>query len=171
MNWNWKPAFLDPYLARWRQLEARERRLLAWGGVALILFLLYALIWAPIQTDLERLRASVPQNQNKLALMRTQAHEVAQLRTRAPASTLGGNLLSTVEQSAMNRGLRQSMARIEPEGANAARVTFEEVNFNSLVSWLADLQSQGVRVENANVQRRPGAGLVSARILLRSAGA
>jgi general secretion pathway protein M len=171
LNWKWKPAFVEPYLARWRQLEARERRLVAWGGGALVLFLLYATIWAPISADLERLRASVPQNQAKLALMRAQAQEVAQLRARAPAATAGGNLLSTVEQSAMNRGLRQSMTRIEPEGASAARVTFEEVNFNSLISWLAELQKQGVRVENANLQRRPAAGLVSARLVLRGAGA
>lgn len=167
---NWKPAFLDPYLARWRELEARERRLLTWGGAALVLFLLYALIWAPLRADLDHLRSSVPQNQTKLALMRAQALEVAQLRSRTPTSTPGGNLLSTVEQSAMNRGLRQSMTRIEPEG-NAARVTFEEVNFNSLVTWLAELQAQGVRVENANLQRRPNVGLVSARLVLRGAGA
>lgn len=167
MNWNRRLAFLEPYLARWRQLEVRERRLVAWGGAALVLFLIYALFWAPMRADLERLRASVPQNQTKLALMRAQAQEVAQLRARAPSATPSGNLLSTVEQSAMNRGLRQSMSRIEPEGANAARVTFEEVNFNSLVSWLADLQKQGVRVENANLQRRPEAGLVSARLVLR----
>ena len=168
---NWKPAFLEPYLVRWRELEARERRLLAGGAAALVLFLLYALIWAPMRAELERLRASVPQNEAKLTLMRTQAQEVAQLRVRAPAAASGGNLLSTVEQSAINRGLRQTMTRIEPEGANAARVTFEEVNFNSLVSWLDDLQKQGVRVENANLQRRPGAGAVSARLVLRGAGA
>jgi type II secretory pathway component PulM len=63
------------------------------------------------------------------------------------------------------------MTRIEPEGANAARVTFEEVNFNSLVSWLAELQAQGVRVENANLQRLPATGLVSVRLVLRGAGA
>jgi general secretion pathway protein M len=168
---NWKPVFLEPYLARWRQLEARERRLLAWGGIALVLFLLYVSIWAPMRADIKRLRVSVPQNQTKLALMRIQAQEVAQLRASTPTATPSGNLLSTVEQSAMNRGLRQSMTRIEPEGANAARVTFEEVNFNSLVSWLAELQAQGVRVENANLQRLPATGLVSVRLVLRGAGA
>lgn len=168
---NWKPVFIEPYLARWRQLEARERRLLTWTGVAVVVFLLYVSIWAPMRAELERLRASVPQNHVKLALMRAQAQEVARLRTRVPAGTQGGNLLSTVEQSAMNRGLRQGMTRIEPEGANAARVTFEEVNFNSLITWLADLQTQGVRVENANLQRRPAVGLVSARLVLRGAGA
>lgn len=168
---NWRPAFVEPYLARWRELEARQRRLIGWGGIVLLALLLYAAIWAPMRADLARLRTSVPQTEAKLTLMRAQAQEAAQLRARAPTTTAGANLLSTVEQSAMNRGLRQGMARIEPEGANGARVTFEEVNFNSLVTWLADLQTQGVRVESANLQRRPGKGLVSARLVLRGAGA
>jgi general secretion pathway protein M len=161
---------LDRYLARWRELGPRERIMVAGAGGLLVIVLFYLLLWSPMQQDIARLRASVPKERAKLAMMQAQASQVAQLRTSAGQAPPIGNLLSTLEQSAVTRGLRQNINRIEPEGAAGARVSFDEVSFNALVGWLADLQGQGIRVENAGIQRRPGSGLVSARLLLRGPG-
>lgn len=164
-------AFLAPYRTWWEGLMPRERQILAVGGVVLLFFVFYLLIWAPMQRDLTRLRASVPEDRSKVALMRAQSAQAQQLRARLPTATQRGNLLSMLEQSASARGLRQSINRMEPEGANGARLILDEVSFNALLSWIADLQGQGIRVENATIQKRPTAGLVQARVLLRAPGA
>ena len=164
-----RPEFLQPAFAAWDGLSAQERKLVTALAAVIGAFLLYLILWAPMQRELTRLRASVPQDRAKLIVMRAQAVQAQQLRAKAPAGTRGGGLLSTIEQSAGTRGLRQSVARIEPEGQTGARVFFDEVSFNELVAWLADLQAQGIRVESATVQRRPAAGIVNARVLLRGA--
>lgn len=164
-----RPEFLQPAFAVWDGLSAQERKLVTALAVIVGAFLLYLILWAPMQRELARLRVSVPQDRAKLIVMRAQAAQAQQLRAKQPAAgTRGGGLLSTIEQSAGTRGLRQSVARIEPEGETGARVFFDEVSFNELVAWLADLQSQGIRVESATVQRRPAAGIVNARVLLRA---
>lgn len=166
-----KTAFLEPYIAKWQGLEPRERQLAIAGGILALVFLFYLIVWAPMQRDLARLRVTVPQDSAKLALMRAQAAQVQQLRARMPSRSQSGNMLSRLEQAASSRGLRQHVTRMEPEGQNGARLTMDDVSFNVLLSWLADLQSQGIQVENASVQGRPSPGLVNAKILLRAAGA
>lgn len=149
----------------------RERQIVAIGSIVGLFFLFYLALWAPMQRDLNRLRVSVPQDRGKVALMRAHSTQVQQLRARLPAASTRGNIMGVLEQSATARGLRQSINRMEPEGPNGARLIMDEVSFNALLSWLADLQGQGLRVENVAIQKRPSAGLVQARILLRSPGA
>ncbi|HLQ26188.1 MAG TPA: type II secretion system protein M [Acidiferrobacterales bacterium] len=165
-----KHELLQNYLTRWQSLQPRERFALTIAGVVLLIVVFYLLLWSPIQRDLASLRVTVPQDRAKLTVMRAQALQVARLRT-ASAQSPSDNLLSALEQSAATRGLRQYIGRIEPEGANGARVVIEEVNFNNLLTWLVDLQGRGIRVENAVLQRKSNPGAVSARLLLRSPGA
>lgn len=166
MNIGW----LEPWRARWQELAPRERRAVSIAAVVFALFLVYALVWSPMQSTIARLRTSVPRMQTQLALMESQAREVAQLRAHAPAVTQSGNLLSSLEQSAVSQGLRQSITRIDPEGGNAAHISFDNVGFNALLTWLNDLQGQGIRVDTATIQRRDAPGMVSARLLVRAPG-
>jgi general secretion pathway protein M len=158
-------------LTYWRGLAVRERMILAGGGALAALLLLYALLWAPLQSDLNRLRADVPKEYQQLQLMRTQATRVKQLRAAAPATTQNGGLLSFVEQSAQAYNIRQNIKRVEPDGANAVRLAIDGVAFNSLLEWLANLQKQGgVRIDNASLEPQPTPGTVNARLLLRGPG-
>jgi len=54
--------------------------------------------------------------------------------------------------------------RVEPRGANGARVQFSEVEFDKLVVVLADLELHGLSVDTMNITRSPkSTGMVSAR--------
>jgi general secretion pathway protein M len=158
-------------LERLRNLTPRDR-LLSLGGAAAVLLILYLSLWLPLQRELSRLRTSVPQEKVQLAQMQVRAMEVNQLRASGRLPTTGGNLLATLEQSATVNGLRQRITRMEPDGANGARLSFDGVNFNALIGWLANLQSQGgVHVEKATFEPLPAAGTVNAKLVLRGAGA
>lgn len=158
-------------VAYWRGLAPRERLVLGGGGAAAALLLLYGLAWAPLQRDLARLRANVPQEHQQLQWMRAQAPRVKQLRAGSGTALPGGGLLSFVEQSAQAYNIRPNIRRMEPQGSAAVNVAIDAVPFNSLVEWLANLQKQGgVRVENATLEAASDPGLVNARLLLRTSG-
>ena len=158
-------------LAYWRGLAARERAVLALGAVVAALLLFYALLWAPLQRDLERLRAGVPKAYEQLQWMRAQATRIKQLRAAATTAVLRGGLLSFVEQSAQSYNIREHIKRVEPDGANSVRLAIDGVEFNNLLQWLVNVQNQGgVRIENASVEPLPTAGTVNARLLLRAPG-
>ena len=162
--------YLNHLLERWRGLQPRERLVITAGAIVLLI-LLYVILLVPLQQEVTKLRVDVPRKQAQLAIMRVQAKQVMRLRAGGRRSSGSGNLLSRLEQSANARGLRQHITRMEPEGSNGARLSLDGVNFNTLVSWLADLQAQtGVRVEKANMESQPPEGSVNARLVLRGAG-
>lgn len=162
-------ATLEPYLARWRELPAPQRRLAIVGAALLGVAMLYSLVWSPMQNELARLRESVPKERNKLAVMQAQAQEVAELRASGKLMAgRGGNILATLEQLATTRGMRSNITRMEPEGATGAQVTLEAAHFNGLLSLIHDLQTQnGVRVESASFEAHATTGHVNARLTLR----
>jgi general secretion pathway protein M len=170
MNLKMNLKFLEPYTARWRALQPRERYVVSAAAIALALILVSS-FWLPMQRDINRLRTAVPQAHTQLAQMRLQSTQIAQLRASGISAGSGGNILAKLEQSATARGLKQNITRMEPEGTNNARVTLDGVNFDALAEWLADLQSQsGLRVEKASVETRPVPGTVNARLVMRGAG-
>ena len=166
-------AFLAPYRARWQALEPRERLVASIFIGGMLLFLFYILLWSTMQSDLSRLRVSVPQDKIKLSQMRVQAAQVAQLRARgAQVRAAGINILATLEQTANARGLKQNISRMEPEGATGAHINLDGIAFDVLVSWLNDLQTQNaIRVESATIEAQPAPGVIKARLTLRGPAA
>ncbi|MHB8729130.1 MAG: type II secretion system protein GspM [Sulfuricaulis sp.] len=166
-----KAALRNLSLERLRALPPREQ-LLYLGGAAALLLVLYLSIWLPIQHDLARLRVAVPKEKIQYAQMQVQAMEMNQLRASGRRPLAGGNLLANLEQSATASGLRGRISRMEPDGVNGARLSLDAVDFNALISWLANLQSQGgVRVEKATFEPLPAPGTINAKLTLRGAGA
>jgi general secretion pathway protein M len=162
---------LDRLRNAWNSLQSRERLVVGVGAVILLALLGYGVVWAPVQHDLSNLRINVPKQRTQLALMRVQAKQVAQLRGSAPTKIASGNLLTKLEQSAQNRGLRESIARMEPDETNAVRLSLNSVDFNALLRWLKELQTQnGIRPETATITSQPDPGLVNARLLMRGSG-
>jgi general secretion pathway protein M len=163
------PLWFEPLRSRWHLLQPRERVILAGGAVVALFLLGYALIWAPLQRDLTRLRASVPQARLQLKSMQAQAQQIARLRNSKRVRTDSASLLTQLDRSAQQRGLRQYITRMEPEGQDAVRVALDRVSFNTLIAWLADVQQQsGVRLDTATITAHTDAGIVSARLLLRA---
>lgn len=162
-------ALYERALGFWRGLAARERVVLGLGGAIALLLLLYGLAWAPLSSDLARLRAAVPEAQQQLAWMRAQAPRVRELRAQAPREVPGGGLLSYIEQSAREHAVREHFRRVDPEGTNAVRLAIDEVEFDSLIRWLASLETRGgVRIDSASLEPLSSPGLVNARLLLRT---
>jgi type II secretory pathway component PulM len=157
-------------LTRLRNLTPREQ-LIYLGGATAVLLILYLSLWLPVQRELSRLRTAVPQEKTQLAQMQVQAMEANQLRASGRQPMAGGNLLARLEQSATASGIRSRITRMEPDGSNGARLSLDAMDFNALIGWLDNLQTQGgVRVEKATFEAQATAGTVNARLVLRGAG-
>jgi general secretion pathway protein M len=152
----------------WDKLEPGERRLAMIGGAVLGLTLLYMMLWLPVQKDLTRLRASIADERAQLQRMRVQAASIKPLRARNVSAPAAGTLLTVVDQSATSRGLRGYISRLEADGSAGVQLTLDAVPFNSLISWLADLQdSYSLLVDNATMDAHTTIGTVNAKLKLR----
>jgi general secretion pathway protein M len=160
-------AMLADFKLRWSGLPARTRLLAGIGTVVVVLALIYFAAWRPLQKDLARLRLSVPQQAGQLEWMRTQTPVAKSMRARTVTSSSA--LAPIVEQSAATHGVRNFVTKIDADGNAAARVTLEAIPFNSLVSWISELQAtSGAVVDDAAIDAHASPGLVNARLRLRA---
>lgn len=156
--------------AWWAGLASRERVILMAG----MLVLASLLAWLAIIEPLADSRASLSKEVAGLSADHYWMQQVApEVRRRsssqAGAGTAGvgnGSVLTLVEVSANASGIRSAMTRVQPEG-QGARLWFDSVSFDALMSWLAELETrQNLNISQLAVDAGSEPGLVSARVLV-----
>lgn len=168
---------LDPVRAqvaqlreRYNALQPRERWLVSVGSVLLLLTLIYLLAIEPVM-QAKRYRGAALANARAVALKLEQAAQQVQLArgsaSRVAAQGRNLSLMAAVDQASKNSSIGKAPARIQPEGEGEVRVWFEEVSFDAVVRWIADLQQRyGVTVQTLDVEPQDGPGQVNVRLSL-----
>lgn len=115
------------------------------------------------------LRTKLPAADDQLARLRIQAMQVKRLQAQGAQTNSDGNSLSKVEQAAVARGLRQNITSMEPDSNNGVRLSLEQVDFNSALSFLEGLQKQtGLRADTVVIDTvEDSPGVVNARLVLK----
>ena len=150
-------------------LAQRERVLVTGAAILLVLLLLYAMIWQPLSDAYLRMQKGVQVQQDTLTWMQQASQQIKGLKGQAGRGNRGfqGSLLAVVDRSAQAAGLGQAMKRVEPEGRDGVRVWLEGASFDSLISWLGTLASQGAEVSTITLERQDIPGRVDARVNLK----
>ncbi|PCC99874.1 type II secretion system protein GspM [Halopseudomonas pelagia] len=156
--------------AWWAGLAPRERVILIAGMMVLAGLLIWLAIVEPLADGRSSLRGEVAALSADHDWMQQVAAEVRRrASSQAGAGAIGagnGSVLTLVEVSANASGMRSAMTRVQPEG-QGARLWFDSVSFDALVSWLAELETrQNLRISQLAVDAGEAPGLVSARVLV-----
>ena len=159
-------AYLERFRAWYGGLAEREQHVLRAGAVALALILAYLLVWEPVG-KLRHQRETALADARALATRIEKAAVARGAGGGAASAGAGQSLLAIVDQSRKASPLTKPPSRLQPEGDNTVRLWLEDVPFDQLVRWLNDLQVRyAVRVDNADIERESGPGLVNARLTL-----
>lgn len=148
-----------PIIQAFLQLNLRERLTITIGGTVSLLLLSYFLIIEPWWNNYQQLRQIVIAQQQDLVWMQMAAQQVKTLRAQNPQTVANPvdkkeSLLSLVDRSARENALNGVNKRIEPQGENEVRVSFDNIDFNQLMRWLAQLQIQyQVKTQVLTVER------------------
>jgi len=154
---------------RFLALQPRERWIVSVGAAIVLVTLLYLAVWEPI-VDAHRQRVQALESARLLAIRLEQAAAQVQRaggQRGAAAAGRGLSLMAAVDQASKQGTLGKSPTRIQPEGDREVRVWFEDVSFDALVRWLAELQTRyGVGVQTLDVEPQSTPGKVNARMSL-----
>lgn len=158
----------------WRERNTRERQLIGIGLPLLLLALLYAYLWLPVQKERARLQRTLPELRTSAAQLRQQAQEVKILQQHVPAGSAASapaDPVTALRDTASQVGL--PAPQIQPGAAGGMQVSFDQVGFNPLTQWLDALQRQhGLKVKTLDVRPVAGQpGKVGARIVFAGGGA
>jgi len=152
-------------------LSQRERFFVIAASAALVLFLLYAMLWRPVVGNARDVQQRIAAQESELQWMRQAAAEARTLRgsARGNAGASGGSLLSLVERTARQGRLAPAVRRVQPEGQQGVRIWLENAAFDDLLVWLHQLAAaHGVSLSEIAVERQPAAGIVNGRLLLET---
>jgi len=151
----------------WAGLAPRERLILLAGSVFLLVMAFWLVIWEPLIAGRAELRQEV-RTLSAEHLWMEQVVEDVRLRARMSQgeTSSSGSVLTLVEVSANAAGLKEALSRVQPEG-QGARLSFDQVGMDALLSWLADLeQRQGLQVTQLALDVTEARGMVSARLVV-----
>lgn len=141
----------------------RDRIIVMAVAVLALISLLYALAWYPLQTSKARTEQALIAKQETLEFVRRAG---AQLRASAGTAAVDKKSSDKAPYLLIDEVIRQAKMdppeRVEPSGANGARVQFSEVEFDKLVAVLAELELYGLEVSTLTISRK-NPGTVSAR--------
>jgi len=155
-------------------LEAREQVFIVGGGLVVMVALVWALVWLPLDKSQRELAASVANWEQSLT-------ELRPLKTLAASQPTTGAAIAAssrqapiiiVDETLRSRGLEQYRRRSQPTSNNGIRVEFENVAFDDLVLWLGDLSvqhSMHVQAASLSVASRAGPGRINASLTLERA--
>ncbi len=154
----------SPLQRRWAALAPRERVALGLMLVCVIAALLYISFWQPAQHRLHNARESLAQQLELSGYLQAKA-PLARALVEKPTATLAPEQLQGfVTTSAAASQL--TIERIDNAGDGSLQVNLQPVAFNLLLRWFQELEGQGVRIDEAGMDRNEE-GLVTARLTLR----
>ncbi|MFN3311976.1 MAG: type II secretion system protein GspM [Hyphomonas sp.] len=135
----------------------RERLMLSVMAGLLAVWVVYALVWQPINDRRGALNDRIDRYATALVLLHSAPMvpvPVAQTDSRPVATIL--------TESAAAFGL--SILRLEPEGTGA-RLVLQETPFETVIQWIDALESQNaLRLTLLEMTRRPAPGVVTATL-------
>ena len=161
-------------VAYYDHLPARDRQALLVLAVALLLALLYFIVWRPAAGFHERTLNERENAQELLAWMQSNQEAIEALN---PANNTGaGN--SDVEKPVDGRALMAlitrtadeadlALQRFEPGDENTVRVWMDSVPYTRVAGWLEMLANRhGVIIDQASMDRAETPGIISVRLTL-----
>ncbi|RLW69379.1 MAG: general secretion pathway protein GspM [gamma proteobacterium symbiont of Stewartia floridana] len=157
----------------WLSKTPQEHLAMIVGGTAVLLLLIYLIVWRPFQQSLEQKALLVKSQESTLQWMKDNADLVKNMRNDQPAKVAASNeaLLTLVDRTAKRVQLRQQIKRIKPQGDDSVQLWVEQAAFDTLIRWLGQMtQEYALNIESLNIDRQDAPGLINARVVLQRGG-
>ena len=156
-----------PLLERYRELQPRERVMVATGAVVVAITLVYLILWEPLANARHQQATTLAEERALAERLETIGAAVQKARVSGVGAVQGReqSLLTLIDQQGKAPELGKAPTRMQPEGDTEVKVWFEDVPFDALVRWMNTLESRyGLQITAAELERRAGPGLVNARL-------
>ncbi len=154
----------------WQQLAPRERLVIGWGAAGLLLALLYAYLWQPLDSERNRLRAALPALRVAAEEVRAGAEEASRLKASAAPATTGTALQAAVQQAASESGSAQA-PQLSLLDESRVSANWSAISFEAWTAMTAKLQNaRHIRLESVTVDALPEPGLVRVQAVFASGG-
>ena len=151
------------------QLNQREQMSLFALGIALALYILYMLVWSPLDSMRDSLQVQNQAVAGSLQRVDAMVSEVLQLRDSGTGSSSRRNLTSLINQSTSR--LQLQVSRLQPNSRGEIQVRLESAAFDDVLLWLHEMEyREGLLVREVSITQAGPIGRVNATVRIAQAG-
>ena len=151
------------------QLNQREQVSLLVLGLAMGLYLLYMLVWSPLESARDSLAQQNAGVATSLQRVDAMVSEITRLRESGARPGARRNLTSLINQS--TSALALPVSRLQPNSRGEIQVRLENAAFDDLLTWLYQMEyREGLLVREVSVTQAGSVGRVNATVRIAQAG-
>lgn len=151
-------------LARYNR---REQTILLVGAIAIVLYILWMGVLAPLQEKRDQQIATNANTRASLERVKLLAAQIQQARSKGQnaSQTSANNISQLIDSSLQANGLR--MSGFQPGTRGEVRVRLDNVQYPAIMQWLYDLEYRhDVTIKDLSMAATNTAGEVTANIRL-----
>lgn len=147
----------------WQQLNIREQRLIAVMSLLIAIFILYSVIWQPLNDALVKNKAKLERSQDLLVWVQENTDRYTKAKRSGARKQSGGSLSSIVTRTSRTKKI--TITRMQPQGEDL-QVWIDEISFEQLLNWLEQLATrEGLQVKSIDLSKTDQQGAVRVRRL------
>lgn len=147
----------------WQGLNLREQRLLLFTSSAFSVFLLYSVVWLPLNEHLAQTEQKLANRQALLAWVTDNTARYQKVKSSGGGKQSSGSLSGIINRTANQYQL--TITRMQPQG-DSVQVWLDSASFTSLLFWFEHLaNNESLQVQAIDLAQSDTQGEVRVRRL------
>ena len=150
----------------WRARQKRERKVLSFGFIVVVLLIIYFLLWAPFESFQSQLFNQYESFQSDLPFVvkTLSAYESLKQKNDLPGAISHTPLKSQISQMLVNEQLVPFGIKVDQKSPRQATLIIKQAPFDLLMTGLEKLSKQGIFVTDAKIKRVNHKGIIKGTI-------
>jgi type II secretory pathway component PulM len=149
------------------KLNPREKIILLLAAFALLGLLIHALIIEPFNQKKLELNEALEQGNIDLKWMQTAIVQLPLNDNLNQLVKFEGSLANLIDKEVRSQNLSAFLTQMTPISDEEIRVRYKDINFNRLLSFIAQVNSQGLRVKDLRINATDKPGEVDCSLVLK----
>ena len=150
------------------ELNQREQMSLLALGLALAAYLLYMVVWSPLDSMRDSLQVQNQGVASSLQRVDAMVSEILQLRDSGTQTHSRRNLTTLINQSTSR--LQLQVTRLQPNSRGEIQVRLENAAFDDVLLWLHEMEyREGLLVREVSITQAGTVGRVNATVRIAQA--
>lgn len=144
----------------------REKAIVAVALLVVIVLGIHAFVIEPYQERVSTVREEIAQQRSDFAWMRSAVAGMPTGGTGSVTTQISGTLANFINQAVRRQGLSGQLSQISPIGTDEIRMRYSAVEFNRLVSFIAQVNSSGLDIKDIRITAADDPGIVDSSLVL-----
>jgi len=154
---------MSEFLARY---SLREKLIVLVAMVVVGVIGVHALVIEPYLVRIAALHDEIEQQRTDLVWMKSAVARMPTGVTSSSTATISGTLANFIDQAVRRQGLSDQLSQMSPIGADEIRMRYKAIDFNRLIGFIAEVNSNGLEVQDMRILSSDTPGIVDSHIVL-----